>query len=86
MNMTPKNRDLRLYQFRAGILFKFGRGRTGLKRHFYNSLEDIKDFLESLKSSKLRGEKQFVIVEYLGPYKSKIIETININFNENVRE
>lgn len=85
MNMTPKNRDLRLYQFRAGVLFKFGRGKTGLKRHFYNSLEDIKDFLESLKSSKLRGEKQFVIVEYLGPYESKIIETININFNENVR-
>lgn len=85
MNMTPKNRDLRLYQFRAGVLFKFGRGKTGLKRHFYDSLEDIKDFLESLKSSKLRGEKQFVIVEYLGPYESKIIETININFNENVR-
>lgn len=85
MSMTPKNRDLRLYQLRAGVLFKFGRGKTGLKRHFYNSLEDIKDFLESLKSSKLRGEKQFVIVEYLGPYESKIIEIININFNKNVR-
>lgn len=82
--MDSKDRDLRLYEFKQGILFKFGKGKTGFKRHFYNNLDDIKDFLDSLKSSKLRGEKQLVIVEYFSTYKSKIIEIININFNESI--
>lgn len=76
-----KERDLRLYWFKPslGVLCKFGKGKTGAKRHLYNNLNDIRNFIESLKSSKLKGEKQFVVVEYLSPYNSKIIEVINTN-------
>ena len=41
-------RDLRLYTYDSGSLRKYGRGKTGVHRHFYNSMEDIEAYVDRL--------------------------------------
>ena len=73
-------RDLRLYYYGNGTLYRWGRGKTGGYRHQYNDIEDIRnkitDLFNSSPSYRYYRTKQFPIVEYFKAYNSKIIELI----------
>jgi|694.fasta_scaffold00478_44 hypothetical protein len=71
-------RDIRLYYYDNGTLKKNG-SRKG--EHLFESIEQLKNYLEDKRNNSLRLKKfynivQFVIVEYFDKYKSKIIEVI----------
>jgi hypothetical protein len=42
-------RDLRLYTYDSGSLIRCVRGKTGMHKHFYNSVEDIEAYVDRLK-------------------------------------
>jgi hypothetical protein len=69
-------RDLRLYTYDSGSLIKCGRGKTGMHKHFYNSVEDIEAYVDRLKSSNRNIGYQYIVVEYFSTYHSRIIKII----------
>lgn len=68
-------RDLRLYYYNSGNLCKFGRGKTGNRKHFYKTIEEVQNQIV-WEHTKTKVNLQFVIVEYFDNYNSKIIEVI----------
>ena len=66
-----EERDVRIYVYRSGTLEKVRPG----KHHKTNSIESAKLKVSKLSERWYRG-CQFVLVEYTGNYKSKIIEVI----------
>jgi hypothetical protein len=69
-------RDLRLYTYDSGSLIRCGRGKTGMHKHFYNSVEDIEAYIDRLKSSNRNIGYQYIVVEYFSTYNSRIIKII----------
>ena len=69
-------RDIRLYTYDSGSLRKYGRGKTGVHRHFYNSMEDIEAYVDRLKSNSRNIGYQYIVIEYFSTYHSRIIKII----------
>jgi len=65
--------EYRLYMYSDGTLRKVGKGKTGPRPHQFTDFESISDHVIFLKE-KYRGyqKTQFVVVEWFGPYDSKI--------------
>lgn len=73
--MEEVKRDLRVYQYNCGQLQKVGRGKTGPRPHIFNDIEGCTNHISFLRE-KYKGHKdtQFIVVEYFGPYDSKIVQ------------
>lgn len=73
--MEVVKRDLRVYQYNSGQLQKVGRGKTGPRPHIFEDLSGCTNHINSLREKyKGFGETQFMVVEYFGPYNSKIVQ------------
>lgn len=75
--------DIRLYFYKNGGLKKIGNSRRSgrFDSHFFSSLEECEDHIEKLKNNNIKFAQylkklQFVIVEYLDIFQSKIIKVI----------
>ena len=75
--------DFRIYYYEFGQLKKLSAIRINGGGHKgYSTLQHAERRIEYLRSNEYRWHKiyrryQFVIVEYTGPYESKIIKIIN---------
>ena len=67
-------KDYRIYTYKNGTLHKHGAFKSGnaKQKHFY---DDLKEAILAINSI-LDGKTQYIIVEYIEPYKSKIIKII----------
>jgi len=65
--------DIRIYTFHNGTFSKVGNGKTGRNKHKFTSPEEAVQQILSYK----KYEIDYLVVEYTGNYKTKIIQTIN---------
>ncbi len=72
--MEVVKRDLRVYRYNSGQLQKVGRGKTGPRPHIFEDLAGCTNHINFLREKMWHGETQFIIVEYFGPYNSKIVQ------------
>jgi hypothetical protein len=73
--METVKRDLRVYQYNCGQLQKVGRGKTGPRPHIFEDLEVCTNHINFLREKyKGFGDTQFIVVEYFGPYNSRIVQ------------
>ena len=73
--MDAVKRDLRVYQYNCGQLQKVGKGKTGSRPHIFENIAVCANHINFLRE-KYEGfrETQFMVVEYFGPYNSKIVQ------------
>jgi len=70
-------RDIRLYYYEDGTLRKMGKGKTGINRHIFDSIESCKERILKLKTLEHHSTDQFVITEYFPNESSIILEIIS---------
>lgn len=72
--MENNKRDFRLYQYNSGQLQKIGKGKTGPRPHQFSELDICSNHVDYLRH-KYKGyrDTQFIVVEYFGPYNSRIV-------------
>jgi RNA-binding protein YhbY len=57
-------RDIRLYYYDNGNIIKVGKGKIGIDRHVFDTIEECTDRINLLKTKKYFKDYQYVIVEY----------------------
>lgn len=77
-----KKLDIRLYKYEDGKLKKLGYRNTGLRPHFFNSIEECEEYINKIKENWMSKRStsepnQYVIVQYYEPYSSRIVKIIN---------
>jgi hypothetical protein len=72
-----KKPEFRLYEYETGTLRKVGSGKTGMRPHIFETVEGCSAQVERLREKyKSYADTQFVIVEYTGPFRSRIVTII----------
>lgn len=57
-------RDIRLYYYDNGNIIKVGKGKTGIARHIFPTIEECIEKINILKTKPYFKDHQYVIVEY----------------------
>ena len=74
-------RDIRLYEYATGTLRKVGRGKTGNRPHMFESVEKCEEHISNIQSRHRKiyqkdDDTQYLIIEYFGAFRSKIIKIV----------
>ena len=70
-------REFRLYEYNCGTLRKVGRGKTGNRPHIFENFDECSNQVDLLRHKfKSYSNTQFIVIEYFGPFNSRIVEIL----------